>query len=76
MDHYQLLEVSISASDVELKKAFLKLAKKYHPDVYKGANKEHFKKVLDAYNILKNPVKRAEYDKHSKIKAMKGNREY
>jgi len=58
MDHYQLLETLPSSSEAELRKCFLKLAKRYHPDVYKGPNKDHFKKVLDAYNTLKNPVKR------------------
>ena len=76
MDHYALLETLPTASEAELKKAFLKLAKKYHPDVYKGQNKEHFKKVLEAYNVLKNPLKRSEYDKHSRIKSMKGNKDY
>ena len=36
MDFYQILEVNPTANEVELKKSFLKLAKKYHPDVYKG----------------------------------------
>lgn len=76
MDHYQLLQILHSATEVEIKKAFLKLAKRYHPDVYSGPNKEHFKKVLEAYNVLKNPLKRADYDKHSRIKSMKGNKEY
>ena len=66
MDYYQILESSSTASDPDLKKAFFKLAKKYHPDVYKGPsqNKDHIKKILEAYNTLKNPLKRAEYDKH------------
>ena len=76
MDHYQILEVLPSAPDTDMRKAFLKLAKRYHPDVYHGSNKDHFKKVLDAYNTLKNPVKRSDYDKHNRIKAMKGNKEY
>ena len=76
MDHYQILQCLPTATEPELKKSFLKLAKKYHPDVYKGPNKEHFKKVLEVYNILKNPVKRSDYDKHSRIKSMKGNKEY
>lgn len=76
MDYYQILEVSINATEADLRKSFLKLAKRYHPDVYQGANKDHFKKVLEAYNTLKNPAKRSDYDKHSKIKSMKGNKEY
>ena len=55
MDYYQIIEVFPSATEVEMKKSFLKLAKKYHPDVYKGVNKEHFKKILEAHNTLKNP---------------------
>jgi len=42
----------------------LKLAKKYHPDVYKGENKDHFKRINEAYNTLKNPLKRKDYDQH------------
>ena len=57
-----------------MKKAFHKLAKKYHPDIYKsGPNKEHFKKVLEAYQVLKNPIKREEYDHKIKVKNMKSN---
>jgi curved DNA-binding protein CbpA len=64
MDFYQILEIPLSANEHEIRKSFLKLAKRYHPDVYKGVNKEHFKKVLEGYNILKNPTKRSDYDKH------------
>jgi curved DNA-binding protein CbpA len=64
MDYYAILETLPSANEVELKKSFLKLAKRYHPDVYKGMNKDHFKKVLEVYNILKIPSKRSDYDKH------------
>lgn len=45
-----------------MKKAYLKKAKKYHPDVYNGKNKDHFKKVSEAFQTLKNPDKRAKYD--------------
>ena len=43
MDYYQLLEVSPFAESKDLKSAYLKQAKKYHPDIYKGANQDHFK---------------------------------
>jgi curved DNA-binding protein CbpA len=76
MDYYQILEVFPSATEVELKKSYLKLAKKYHPDVYKGVNKDHFKKVLEAYSLLKIPNKRSDYDKHKKIRHMKSSKEY
>ena len=53
--HYDLLGVAHSASDKELKVAYLRAAKKFHPDVYKGVNRDHFKKVNEAYSVLKNP---------------------
>lgn len=68
MNHYDLLGVNAMVSEKELKVAYLKLAKKYHPDIYKGINKDHFKKVNEAYSTLKNPHKRADYDQHSKIR--------
>ena len=62
-DFYALLNVEHSANDRQLKLAYFKMAKLYHPDVYKGINQDHFKKVSEAYNTLKNPVKRSEYDR-------------
>ncbi len=69
MTHYDLLGVSHTASDKEMKVAYLRMAKKFHPDLYKGINKDHFKKVNEAYSVLKNPQKRAAYDNRSKIRA-------
>lgn len=69
MTHYDLLGVSHSASDKELKVAYLRMAKKFHPDVYNGINKDHFKRVNEAYSVLKNAQKRAAYDNKSKIRA-------
>lgn len=43
MDYYEILEVSPSADPKTLKKAYLKIAKKYHPDIYKGVNTDYFK---------------------------------
>jgi len=76
MDFYQILEVSHGAADTEVRKSFLKLAKRYHPDVYKGPNKDHFKKVLEAYNTLKSPVKRSDYDKHARVKSARSSKDF
>lgn len=62
-DYYKVLGVSRDASQDELKKSYRKLARKYHPDVSKVANaEERFKEVGEAYEALKDPEKRAQYD--------------
>lgn len=63
-DLYELLGVAKNATEGEIRKAFLKLAKKYHPDVNPG-NKEaeqKFKEVNFAHEVLKDKTKRAQYD--------------
>ncbi|HEY6843950.1 MAG TPA: J domain-containing protein [Thermoanaerobaculia bacterium] len=64
-DYYQLLGVSKTASEEEMKKAYRALAKKYHPDRNKG-NKEaenKFKEISEAYAVLSDKEKRAQYDR-------------
>lgn len=63
-DLYKLLGVSRDASAAEIKKAFRKLARKYHPDVNPGDKKaeKRFKEISDAYQILSDKQKRAQYD--------------
>jgi len=63
-DYYQLLGVKKGASQDEIKKAYRKLAMKYHPDHTKGdkAAEEKFKKISEAYAVLSDKDKRKEYD--------------
>jgi len=62
-DYYQILGVSRSANDDELKKAYRKLALKYHPDKNKDPGaEEKFKQIGEAYDVLSDPKKRRIYD--------------
>ncbi len=63
-DYYKLLGVERTASQDEIRKAFRKLAAKYHPDRHQGdkAMEEKFKEVNEAYEVLRDPTKRQRYD--------------
>ena len=62
-DYYEVLGISKGASDAEIKKAYRTLAKKYHPDVNKDDNaEEKFKEVKEAYEVISDSEKRANYD--------------
>jgi curved DNA-binding protein len=62
-DYYEILGVTRGAEADEVKRAYRKLARKYHPDVSKEKNAEDkFKEVQEAYEVLRDPDKRAAYD--------------
>lgn len=64
-DYYEILGVEKSASDADIKKAYRKLAKQYHPDVNQEdkSAEAKFKEVNEAYEILSDPQKRGQYDR-------------
>ena len=63
-DYYEVLGVDRGADDATLKKAYRKLAKKYHPDMNPGDKEAEakFKEATEAYGVLSDPDKRRQYD--------------
>jgi curved DNA-binding protein len=62
-DYYKVLEIDRTATADDIKSAYRKLARKYHPDVSKETQAEaHFKEIGEAYEVLQDPEKRAAYD--------------
>jgi curved DNA-binding protein len=67
-DYYEILGVKREAADKEIKSAYRKLARKWHPDVHttgkqKAVAEEKFKKINEAYEVLSDPEKRSKYDR-------------
>jgi DnaJ family protein A protein 2 len=67
MNYYEVLDVNKNSSLQDIKKQYKKLALKHHPD--RGGDPEQFKKISEAYQILSDPQKRAEYDNPSPFAA-------
>ena len=77
-DLYTVLGVSKTASDDEIKKAYRKMAKKYHPDLHPGDKEAEakFKEVNEAYEVLSDPKKKANYDQFGTADPMGGGAGY
>lgn len=67
MNYYEILQVSQKATDAEIKSSYKVLVKKYHPDLYPGDKdfaEQKIKEINEAYEVLSNPEKKAEYDEY------------
>lgn len=74
-DYYEILGVSKDSSDAEIKKAYRKKAMKFHPDRNKGdaEAEKKFKEASEAYEVLRDPQKRARYDQYGHAGVNGGN---
>jgi curved DNA-binding protein CbpA len=62
IDHYELLEISPNANSETIERMFRYFAQRYHPDNRQTGDRSRFDDVVEAYNTLRDPVKRAQYD--------------
>lgn len=61
-DHYEVLQLSPRADQTTIQQVFRHLAKRYHPDNQESGDAERFKQVMDAFEVLSDPARRAKYD--------------
>ena len=63
MNHYEVLCIPVDADDGMIRSAFRRLARRFHPDVGSGSSPEKFRELAEAYEILIDPLRRADYDR-------------
>jgi curved DNA-binding protein CbpA len=63
MDYYAILGVSSQADRAAIRRAFRKLARRYHPDAGEGSSPERFRELVEAYETLMSPERRRAYDR-------------
>ncbi len=62
LDYFQIMELSSTASQLDIKNAYRRLASKYHPDRNQASDaNEKFQKIQEAYSVLSNPAKKKQY---------------
>ena len=73
-DYYELLGIARGADDAAIKSAYRRMAKEHHPDRKNGCkdSEAHFKAINEAYDVLKDPNKRAAYDRFGKAAFQNG----
>jgi curved DNA-binding protein CbpA len=75
-DYYKILGINQTASEKEIKEAYYKLAKKYHPDLNQGKTNEQFKEMTAAYDILSSTEKRKQYDSSRSFNTFYSGKQY
>lgn len=68
VDYYALLQVSPNCDSKMLEKAYRHFAHMYHPDHPETADVEKFQQIIEAYNVLRDPARRAKYDQEHKLR--------
>jgi curved DNA-binding protein CbpA len=63
VDHYAVLGISKDADQAAVRRAFRKLARRYHPDVGEGSSSDRFREITEAYETLRDPIRRRAYDR-------------